>query len=77
MLLALDIGNTSINLGVFRENELICRAKLSSEQSKTADEYAVLISGILKMKGVELPEIDGARLLSAAHAHDNFGSSRI
>lgn len=81
MFLALDVGNTSINIGVFNKSELVCRAKLASDQAKTADEYAVLISGIFAMKGVKTDELFGAIMLSVVpglthtliEALDGFG----
>ena len=64
MILAVDVGNTSVNLGIFENGNLIKRAKLASDPSKTADEYAVLIAGIFAMKKVSFDSIDGAMLLS-------------
>lgn len=64
MILAVDVGNTSVNLGIFEHGNLIKRAKLASDPSKTADEYAVLIAGIFAMKRISFDSIDGAMLLS-------------
>ena len=53
MLLALDIGNSSISLGVFpvdtheKTPAPLLTAKLSADTGRTADEYAVLIRGLL------------------------------
>ena len=42
MLLAIDIGNTSISCGVFSQGgELMHKFKLSSDINRTADEYIV------------------------------------
>ena len=57
MLLALDIGNSSISLGLFDLNAQapkptpILTAKLASAVGRTADEYAVIIRGLLADKG--------------------------
>lgn len=64
MILAVDIGNTSICLGLFEKNKLVCKAKLASDRIKTADEYAVLIAGIFSMKKIGFSEVEGAMLLS-------------
>ena len=53
MLLALDIGNSSISLGLFELNTHapkpapVLTAKLASAVGRTADEYAVIIRGLL------------------------------
>ena len=57
MLLAIDIGNSSISLGLFDLNATDPRptpaltAKLSAATGRTADEYAVIIRGLLADKG--------------------------
>ena len=64
MILAVDIGNTSVNLGLFTGEKLTCRMKLASDPMKTADEYAAVISAIFAMKKIDVSEITGAILLS-------------
>lgn len=64
MLLAADLGNTNITLGVFREKELVFSARLSSSRSRTADEYAVLLDAVFRMHGVAAGDIHGAVLSS-------------
>ncbi len=57
MLLAIDIGNSSISLGLFDLTAADPRptpaltAKLSAATGRTADEYAVIIRGLLTDKG--------------------------
>lgn len=49
MLLALDVGNTNITLGLFRgEEELIRTWRLSTDRERTADEYGSIIVGLLQ-----------------------------
>ena len=60
MLLAINIGNGAVELGVFGEAEqpaAVC--KLGSDALKTDDEYAMLIDGALSFKGVARSAIDG------------------
>ena len=48
MLLTVDIGNSSIDFGVFDENNKLCMtSKISADRAKYADEYAVALEGIL------------------------------
>lgn len=57
MLLALDIGNSCISIGVFSLNsrkntpELICKFKISSK-SMTSDEYVIAINNFLQFYGI-------------------------
>ncbi|GAG06167.1 unnamed protein product, partial [marine sediment metagenome] len=43
MLLAIDIGNTNITVGVFKGKELVEHWELKSESEKTSDEYALTL----------------------------------
>ena len=42
MLLAADVGNTEIVLGVFRDEELVHTWRISTQAERTADELALL-----------------------------------
>ena len=59
MLLAIDIGNSSISLGLFDTTATdprpapVLTAKLASAVGRTADEYAVIIRGLLADKGYD------------------------
>ena len=48
MLLTVDIGNTSITLGVFENERFINEFRLASDKDLTQDEYKVLLSSLLK-----------------------------
>lgn len=59
MLLAMDIGNSSISVGVFDgDGRLVTESRLKATGGKSADEYAVLLCGIFQLKGVDRAEID-------------------
>ena len=64
MILAIDIGNTSIALGGFEGDELKFVVRLSTDISKTEDEYASKILNILSLHGVERGNVDGAIISS-------------
>jgi type III pantothenate kinase len=59
MLLAIDIGNTNIAAGVFEENKLLRNWKIQSERGKTCDEYAVTLSSLFSLSGLDTKEIAG------------------
>ena len=58
MLLAIDIGNTNIALGVFEGGTLRATWNVATDIDKTADEYAVLLLNLLPMEGLNLSDID-------------------
>ena len=53
MLLAIDIGNSNINIGVFDGAVLRMRSKASARTERSADEYAALLTDLLRLRGVE------------------------
>lgn len=53
MLLAVDIGNTSIALGVFEGKKLIKNWKIRTEREKTCDEYGITLMNLLSLSGLE------------------------
>ena len=57
MLLAIDIGNTHIVLGVFRGKKLIHHWKIQTESEKTSDEYGVTVLNLFSLSGPEKTEI--------------------
>ncbi len=54
MLLAVDIGNSSVGLGVFSDDgKLVCQTRAEASAGKSADEYAVLFQSLLAFRGVD------------------------
>ncbi len=66
LLLALDIGNTHIHLGLFEGDEIKIRRKLSSLQTRTADEAGLLVKLLCQDGGVDPKDIDGVAIASVA-----------
>lgn len=48
MLLTVDIGNTSIKVGVFEDNALLEEFRIASDKDLSQDEYEVLLKTLLK-----------------------------
>jgi type III pantothenate kinase len=69
MLLAADVGNTEIVLGVFRGPELAHTWRVSTQAERTADELALLLSGFLAQKGLSF-ESDVTGLVVASVVPD-------
>ena len=47
MILVIDIGNTNLTLGVFNEDVLVHSWRLSTEITRTEDEYGIFIKNLL------------------------------
>ena len=60
MLLTYNIGNDNITLGFIDADALISTASVSSDTKRTADEYAILLEGVLHSKGLDASLFDGA-----------------
>jgi len=62
MLLAIDIGNKSIMLGVFEGEKLRTTCRMATSVSRMPDEYAALMLGILQHQGLKPPDITEAAM---------------
>ncbi len=63
-LLAVDIGNTNVTLGAFEGETLTATWRFSTDPSRTEDEIALMISGLLAAKGVDPADADAAAMCS-------------
>ncbi len=64
MLLAVDIGNTTIAIGVFRDDRLSATWHLATDVHKLADEYAAILLDLLPNSGISLSDIKEAIICS-------------
>lgn len=64
MILALDVGNTNIVLGVMDEGKILTTARLQSRSGETEVEYAIRIKSILDLYGIDRNAFDGAIISS-------------
>ncbi|MPW26534.1 type III pantothenate kinase [Alkalibaculum sp. M08DMB] len=53
MLLAIDVGNTNIRIGVFNDDDLIGSWKIMTNTTKTSDEFGLFITSALMHQNVE------------------------
>jgi len=51
-LLALDIGNTTVGVGVFDGRTLVREWRIRSDRERTADEYSLVLTGLLAGAGL-------------------------
>jgi type III pantothenate kinase len=59
-LLVIDIGNTNVVFGVYRDNTLVNHWRLSTVLQKTVDEYAMLLESLLAFEKLKLAEMQSA-----------------
>jgi type III pantothenate kinase len=58
MLLAIDIGNTNIVLGLFKDKELLAHWRMTTHLHKTVDEYSMFILDLFRSRETVTQEID-------------------
>lgn len=59
MLLAMDIGNTNIKTALFEGDNLRYAWRVSTDRTKTHDEYGIQFAGFLNHHGILHNDIDG------------------
>ena len=64
MLLAIDIGNTTIQVGVFEDGALGPTWRLSTDHERLADEYGMVLRSMLDAAAVEPGAVNGAVIAS-------------
>ncbi|MGA1845980.1 type III pantothenate kinase [Deferribacter abyssi] len=64
MILAIDIGNTNIVLGVFYNNKLIANFRLATDYLKTTDEYASIIMLLMEKNNINVKDFRGVIISS-------------
>ncbi len=64
MLVALDVGNTTITIGLFDGERLRTTWRIATDHKRLADEYAVILLGLLNVEAVRASEITDAALVS-------------
>jgi type III pantothenate kinase len=64
MLLAIDIGNSNVVLGVFDGATLVGDWRVGTDPAKTRDEYAILLLDLLRVGGFSPDQVDGVILSS-------------
>ncbi len=64
MLLVIDIGNTNIKFGLFKDEDLVMLARVSTDRTKTSDEFAGEFHALLSVYGFDKSQIDGCIISS-------------
>ncbi|KJR47906.1 Pantothenate kinase type III [Desulfosporosinus sp. I2] len=64
MILLFDVGNTNIVLGVYDERAMTHHWRVSTDKSRTMDEYAVVIKNLFDFSGLTFQEISAVVISS-------------
>ena len=68
MLLALDIGNTNVTLGLFRAGALLTTRRAATTPRATPDELEALLETLLRLDGLSLADTDAIAVASVVPA---------
>jgi type III pantothenate kinase len=58
MLLAVDVGNTNIVVGVFDGDQLVADFRLHTNERSTGDELGLTTTDLLRRRGIDIADID-------------------
>ena len=58
MLLAIDIGNTNLVIGCFQGDDLVFKARIATDRTRTSDQYGVEIKNMMEAYGVRVSDIE-------------------
>lgn len=58
MLLVIDVGNTNMVLGVYKDTELLDHWRISTDRQRTTDEYGVLIRELFYLNDFRADDIN-------------------
>jgi type III pantothenate kinase len=59
MLLALDVGNTNVTIGVFEGRRLIDYRRLRTVRDQTSDEWGILLRNLFQFSALDTAKVDG------------------
>jgi len=64
MLLVIDVGNTNITLGIFKNEELLANFRITTRIPRTSDEYGITICDLLKNRHVNVEDVEAVVIAS-------------
>ena len=68
MLLALDIGNTNVSIGLFRAGAMLATRRAATNPRATTDEFELMLDGLLRLDGIAVADLDAIALASVVPA---------
>lgn len=64
MILTVDVGNSNVVFGIYKDDALRFVARFSSSTDRTSDEFAVLIKSFFDIHDAKIADIDGSIISS-------------
>ena len=64
MLLCVDIGNTNIKLGIYKQDQLVTNWRIYTDPHKLSDEYAVVLLSLFASENIQKEDIHGCAISS-------------
>ena len=64
MIFVLDVGNTNIVLGIYKNKELLVEWRLSTDIRKTSDEYMIEVAQLFTYSKLDVNDISGVIISS-------------
>ena len=64
MLLAIDVGNSHMSIGIFQQERLLMKGKISVKASRSADEYAAILYDLMRMNHISREQVTGCIMAS-------------
>lgn len=68
MLLVIDVGNSNIVLGVYDGTLLLKTWRISTDRTRTTDEYAVLVHDLFRLAAIPFEDVKGIIISSVVPA---------
>ena len=78
MLLVIDIGNTNITIGVYKEDHLVGRFRMTTRMERTSDEYGLMLHSYLQASHLNVEDVKDVIISSVVpKINYSFSSSII
>jgi type III pantothenate kinase len=59
LLLVIDVGNSNIVIGIYQNESLIKDWRISTDKSKTTDEYGIIVHDLFRLAGIDFTAVKG------------------
>ena len=59
MLLVIDVGNSNIVIGIYQDEKIVKDWRISTDKSKTTDEYGIIIHDLFRLGGIDFKAVKG------------------
>lgn len=64
VLLAIDVGNTNLTFGIFKDEEIVGTFRMTTKMPRTSDEFGLWILDLLEARGVQKEQVEDVIIAS-------------